>query len=35
MYYFQEEIYPLKKIIIPKLKLLKNENSPEIKELYD
>ena len=35
MYYFQDEIYPLKDIIIPKLKFLENENSSEIKELYE
>ena len=35
MYYFQDEIYPLKDIIIPKLKFLKNEKSSEIKELYE
>ena len=35
MYYFQDEIFPLKDIIIPKLKFLKNEKSSEIKELYE
>ena len=35
MYYFQDQIYPLKDIILPKLKFLKNEKSSEIKELYE
>ena len=35
MYYFQDQIYPLKDIIMPKLKFLKNEKSSEIKELYE
>ena len=35
MYYFQEEIFSLKDIIINKLKYLKNENSPEIKEIIE
>ena len=35
MYYCQEEIYPLKDLIMQKLKYLKNEKSQEIKELYE
>ena len=35
MYYCQDEIMPLKDIILPKLNLLKNEKSPEIKELIE
>ena len=35
MYYCQDEIIALRDLILPKLNLLKNEKSPEIKELIE